>query len=355
MHKRGLDRWHILSQQLCPCVTLCRGQRWRLVDISRGYQGDLFSSGRENRKIKHTQHTKEAQVFSSWCFNTCCLSEGVSPSSCQLPSKWASLSLELFRSVSYGCLSHSWLSWSRPGTVTDELRRGGNGAASTYRWCNNICLRVSSWEQRGCVYVQYAYENVGLYFERVQLQSLASSSESLFLSCISHSGQLHLSVNYVLIYVALCPSRSFSIQTHCPWHLCACAPYSGHLAKVIGCCVEGDWHCDDCTKQCTGREHKQKSSPESTLCTAGRTQKESRMRKNTFGTQGRNKETNKKTMVGLAGADISHFRVYLCHLTLSLKHYKFSQPAEQWFPSLNSDLSWLLLYEYSLKCVLQLL
>lgn len=75
MHGRGVERKHILSQQLGLFVTLCRGQRWRLVDISRGSQGDLSLSGRKNRKIKHIvyiQHTKEVGSFKH-----CCLSEGL--------------------------------------------------------------------------------------------------------------------------------------------------------------------------------------------------------------------------------------------------------------------------------------
>jgi len=131
-----------------------------------------------------------------------------------------------------------------------------------------------------------------------------------------------------IIYISLGPSLSFFILTLCPSLLCALTPYSSHLAKVISCCVERDWHCDECTKQCSGREHKQQSSPEFTPCTKRRTQTELGMRKTHSEHKGGKKKQTKKTMVGLAGVDISHFSlsVYLCHLTLSLKHYKFSSP-----------------------------
>lgn len=54
------ERLRAPSQQLGPCVT----QRWRLLYLSGGAQGDLFSSGRENRKIiEYILHTKQTWKF----------------------------------------------------------------------------------------------------------------------------------------------------------------------------------------------------------------------------------------------------------------------------------------------------
>lgn len=63
------------SQQLGLCAT----QRWRLLYLSGGSQGDLFSSGRENRKvIEYMLHTKEAEVFQALQMRTAvCISEGL--------------------------------------------------------------------------------------------------------------------------------------------------------------------------------------------------------------------------------------------------------------------------------------
>lgn len=61
---RGGKGWRlrVSSQQLGPCVT----QRWRLLYLSGGAQGDLFSSGRENRKIiVHTAYQADTEVSSS--------------------------------------------------------------------------------------------------------------------------------------------------------------------------------------------------------------------------------------------------------------------------------------------------
>lgn len=91
-----------------------------------------------------------------------------------------------------------------------------------------------------------------------------------------------------------------------------------------------------------GASTNKKTSPEFTLCTGGKTQTELGMRRNTFETQGRNEETNEKTTVGLAGADVSHF-----HLSVSLPSYSLIEAlqvfsaccelAAQSFSSLNSD------------------
>lgn len=146
-------------------------------------------------------------------------------------------------------------------------------------------------------------------------------------------GQLHLSLKCVLlcsvatfiIHISLCPPLSFSIPTLCPPRALLQPPCQGdRLLGRKGTAL--------CNKQCRGREHKQQHSAEFTTLYLRKNSNRIRDEENTFGTQGKTKKDKKTKRQRLAcqcRVDISHFslNVYLCHLALSFKHYKFSQLA----------------------------
>lgn len=107
------ERQRVSGQQL----GLCGAQRWRLLYLSGGSQGDLFSSGRENWKIiVYIPHTKEAGIcqvhvcccvhiwraatyrcllfFSFWFPVYCC---------CLLKSSWNCSNISETFNVASGC------------------------------------------------------------------------------------------------------------------------------------------------------------------------------------------------------------------------------------------------------------
>lgn len=173
-------------------------------------------------------------------------------------------------------------------------------------------LNWKAW--RGCVDTVCMWKHGGLFYvykDTVICERVCISVRRLNVKCRTRTkgGTACLRSMYFLrspatfiIYVSLFPSlcRSFSLTLY-PSHLSVFALSSSHLAKVISCCIERYWHCDEYTKQCGGRAHKQQSSSELTSCT--QTEEELKQnwgwgKTNPFGTQGR--KQRKKTMVGLA-------------------------------------------------------
>lgn len=90
------------------------------------------------------------------------------------------------------------------------------------------------------------------------------------------------------------------ILTLCPSHLFVLALSSSHLAKVISCSIERDWHCEEYTKTVQGERIQTAVLSWIHILYLWKNSNRIGDEAKTFGTQGRKEETNKKTMVDLA-------------------------------------------------------
>lgn len=158
-----------------------------------------------------------------------------------------------------------------------------------------------------------------------------------------NKGQHPFSVKYVLsgdlwplslftfpsVHLALSLPLSHLILTLCPSHRSVLPLSSSHLAKVISCCVERDWHCVEYTKQCRGKVHKQRSSPEFTTCTGGRTQTELEMRRDKTRLEHKGEKKKQRKRQWLAWQRqvyISHFSLWMHISAVSLSTSSPSLP-----------------------------